>query len=352
MIFLTRVGLFQVLEFTSLSDHCPILCSIYACQPVLGNNATCLSPLPDKFIWSENAIQSFKENVICNHAQHRLESFMKSDFKDTNSMVEAFNNILVDIAKKSAKLVKDKYLNFRKKKKKPWFTESCKELRNIVKNYEKLVNKFPFNASYRQCFYSFRARYRRKCKYEEKLHRQTIFTEINKSMNKNPKTFWNLINKLSHSHICENNAIPHNEFINHFKKLSSEEKDSQSFHKKINNEFNDLKKQLETNDTLNEFNDKISPEEIINTIKSLKNGKSTAADMISNEMLKYGKETLVKPLQKIFNNVFESGSFPNVWNENLIVPLHKKGPKWDPNNYRGLSVSSNLGKLFNKIIHT
>jgi hypothetical protein len=72
----------------------------------LGNNATGLSPLPDKFIWSENANELFKENFQCDHALHRLESFMKSDFKDTNSMVETFDNILVDIAKKSAKLVK------------------------------------------------------------------------------------------------------------------------------------------------------------------------------------------------------------------------------------------------------
>ena len=114
----------------------------------------------------------------------------------------------------------------KKTKKKQWFTESCKELRNIVRNYEKLVNKFPFNASYRQSFYSFRARYRRKCKFEEKMHRQTLLNEINNSMNKDPKTFWKLINKLSHPLKCENNGIPHNEFINHFKKLSSEEKDS------------------------------------------------------------------------------------------------------------------------------
>ena len=31
--------------------------------------------------------------------------------------------------------------------------------------------------------------------------------------------------------------------------------------------------------------------------------------------------------------------------------LHKKGDKHDPMNYRGLSITSNLGKLFNKIIH-
>jgi hypothetical protein len=43
--------------------------------------------------------------------------------------------------------------------------------------------------------------------------------------------------------------------------------------------------------------------------------------------------------------------FPSVWNESILVPLQKKGSKADPNN-RGLSISSNLGKVFNKIMNT
>ena len=60
---------------------------------------------------------------------------------------------------------------------------------------------------------------------------------------------------------------------------------------------------------------------------------------------------LLEPIIKLFNLVFETSSFPAIWNESLILLIHKKGCKQDPSNYRGISVTSNLGKLFNKIIH-
>ena len=99
------------------------------------------------------------------------------------------------------------------------------------------------------------------------------------------------------------------------------------------------------------LNGKIEQDEILNAIKSLKIGKSTASDLISNEMLKYGADAILKTLVKLFNFLFDLGTFPKLWNENLLVSLHKKGSKIDPNNYRGISVSSNLGKVFNRIIN-
>ena len=45
------------------------------------------------------------------------------------------------------------------------------------------------------------------------------------------------------------------------------------------------------------------------------------------------------------------GLFPKIWNESFLVLLHKKGDKFDPGNYRGISISSNIGKLFNKVIY-
>ena len=68
-------------------------------------------------------------------------------------------------------------------------------------------------------------------------------------------------------------------------------------------------------------------------------------------MIKYGMPVLLKPLHKLFNFVFDSGSFPKTWNESFISLLHKKGSKHDPGNYRGISLTSNLGKLFNKVIY-
>ena len=68
-------------------------------------------------------------------------------------------------------------------------------------------------------------------------------------------------------------------------------------------------------------------------------------------MLKNGITMTLKPLHKLFNFIFSNGNFPKQWNENFLVLLHKKGNKFDPSNYRGISISSNLGKLFNRIVY-
>ena len=60
---------------------------------------------------------------------------------------------------------------------------------------------------------------------------------------------------------------------------------------------------------------------------------------------------LINPILKLFNLIFLKGEFPKIWNKSLITLIHKKGNKLDPSNYRGISLTSNLGKLFNKIIH-
>ena len=56
-------------------------------------------------------------------------------------------------------------------------------------------------------------------------------------------------------------------------------------------------------------------------------------------------------MKKLFNYNFDAGKFPSFWNESYIVLIHKKGSKNDPANYRGISLTSCLGKLFNKVIN-
>ena len=52
-----------------------------------------------------------------------------------------------------------------------------------------------------------------------------------------------------------------------------------------------------------------------------------------------------------FNVILISGKFPKSLKEGIIIPVYKQGNKLDVNNYRGITISSCLGKLFCHIIN-
>jgi hypothetical protein len=101
----------------------------------------------------------------------------------------------------------------------------------------------------------------------------------------------------------------------------------------------------------NELCFKITDSEITKAINSLKNGKSSGIDGISNEMIKASCSHLLPSLTKLFNKVLASSEYPKHWSVGYISPVFKTNNKDDPNNYRGIAVNSCMGKLFNKIIN-
>ena len=70
--------------------------------------------------------------------------------------------------------------------------------------------------------------------------------------------------------------------------------------------------------------------------------------MICNELLKALTDHNLELLVKLYNNCLSTGTYP--WNNNIITPLHKKGCKANPDNYRAVAVSSTIGKLFSTIL--
>ena len=94
----------------------------------------------------------------------------------------------------------------------------------------------------------------------------------------------------------------------------------------------------------------ITQAEVVEEISNLENNKAVAFDRVSNEMLKAAKLVIAKPLLNLFNPILSSAIYPSAWKNDILSPLHKSGEKTDPNNFRGLAVSSCLGKLFNKIL--
>ena len=56
-------------------------------------------------------------------------------------------------------------------------------------------------------------------------------------------------------------------------------------------------------------------------------------------------------LAHIFNLSFQSGEIPQDWRDATITPIHKKGPKTSPTNYRPISLLSITSKVQERIVH-
>ena len=63
-------------------------------------------------------------------------------------------------------------------------------------------------------------------------------------------------------------------------------------------------------------------------------------------MIKASFPFLKNAFVKLFNVVMKSNFYSSVWELGHIVPILKSGTVSDPSNYRGITISSCLGKLF------
>lgn len=90
--------------------------------------------------------------------------------------------------------------------------------------------------------------------------------------------------------------------------------------------------------------------EVEKALASQKQDKSPGPDNISNEVLLHTKTTAAKILTTLFNEVMTTENIPTQWTESKIVLLHKKGDIYNINNYRPISLMSNIYKIFAKVI--
>ena len=95
----------------------------------------------------------------------------------------------------------------------------------------------------------------------------------------------------------------------------------------------------------------ISREMIENQIKKLKRRKAAGVDGVYNEIIISSAPHLIESLEVLFNKILSTRYFPSDWNILMISPLYKSDDADDPNNYRGISLLSCLGKLFCAILN-
>lgn len=98
------------------------------------------------------------------------------------------------------------------------------------------------------------------------------------------------------------------------------------------------------------FLNPVTQNEVIKYISSLKNNCSPGIDEITTKIIKAIHVHIAEPLTHIINLILETGKVPDQFKTSIVTPIHKAGSKSLTENYRPISLISNLGKIFEKCL--
>jgi hypothetical protein len=105
-------------------------------------------------------------------------------------------------------------------------------------------------------------------------------------------------------------------------------------------------------DSLNvELNQPISEDEVMKVIAILKQGKAAGVDAMVNEILMFGGEGIGKATANLCQFMFSCEKVPKDWARGLIFPLYKDGDVRNPDNYRGITLLSVVGKVYASVLN-
>ena len=95
---------------------------------------------------------------------------------------------------------------------------------------------------------------------------------------------------------------------------------------------------------------KTNKEDFVKLLKNLKANKSPGPDGIHPLILKELAEALANPFKILFDKTMIEGCIPQDWKKAEVRPIFKKGAKTSPDNYRPVSLTSVVCKLFEKLV--
>ena len=349
----------NVLPFSRFSDHKPL--SLNLNLNCAANDRPKLSEMFDKApvrykfcADSVNAYKDIQSDIeFVNTATDILNKTYDDNVDGVHDLNKDFTNYLCRLA--DATLTKTKHPSSIAINKKPWFTKECRQGKQLTNKAARILSRFPDSDYLRKNYYKVKKHY----KVILKNNKMQYFDNLNSDIENGKVLNWKQFKRLKEqkSQKLQFDSYDMENFEKFFKILYSNQHSTitptqkEELLRKADQRNADATNSCTNcppDSPINLLNSSITLSEISDSIKSLKNGKSSSSDLVCNEMLKNLCSNGLAVLQNLFNKCFDTGSYP--WNNSIISPLHKKGNKEDPDNYRAIAVSSNIGKLFSTIL--
>jgi hypothetical protein len=348
---------FKVHNFdATLSDHCKISLVLqvnikWKIGPNPSTSPVNLSPLPNKFHWTSTSAMSY-QTAFTNKVMAEKITTLNDNIVNAGTTVDGNTDLLSDLlitaAKRSLKPKRQPTNNSKPRRRhQPWFNSNLHTLRKSVQAGSRQLARDPYNPFLRSLYFRDLKQYNKLRKKAFRVYKANLLTKLEQLEEHDPKQFWALLDDLKGNKTERNPSpnITNTDWFNHFNNLNT-------LPDKIIKLEERYKQLLQNKPAIfNELCYSISSSEIAKAIHSLKNGKATGVDGISNEMIKVAHPYILPSVTKLFNKVLTTSVYPKCWSVGYIIPVFKSNNPDDTNNYRGITVNSCMGKLFNKVLN-
>ena len=350
---IVNITQFKVHDFNEFSNHAPVSCAIRTHSVIDQENCAPRT----SYKWTDKHRDAFRVDLMNSIDSMNQSVYEATQIQDNSHRIESIVDIITNNVTRIAKPYFEKTFKQRndhvfsgyervKRDNAIWYNDECKRQREKVIECLKQFNGYKTTES-RTEYLKSKKEYKYMCrKFKQRFNRERC-KEMNHLSKRQPKEFWKLFKDKTKSN---SHNVTSQEFYNHFMTLMSEIEVNE------NEEVEESVNEFDTNydqftSTFEELDETISEAEIMKSVRKLNSGKSPGADTVLNEYLKETMDILIKPVHTLFNEILSNGHYPTQWTKGVIVPIYKKGATDDPNNYRGISLVSCLGKLFSSILN-
>ena len=327
----------------SESKHLPVACYLECVMNTVPNN----SDQPQAEVYykfsSDDERMEFKETISNNITDGHFDAFdskLRNYEADINEVIQELEQLILECSDSSKKVRASKPQKGGSSSQR-WFDDECR-MHKTAKNQALRAFRSSKNVYDLNNYLELKKVFNRVCKAKKTIFDRNTLASISSSVN-NQRQFWHNV-KLSQGRTRVLPQVPIADWYNHFKNVFQSNNVDEEATEAGNVEGQNVG-EIE-NDL---FNREITEDEIRQAIHDLNNNKASAGLLIP-EHFKLSQEMLLPYVRILFNRLYESHVFPEEWALSVIIPIHKKGPTSNPDNYRGISLLQILSKIYISIV--
>lgn len=307
----------------------------------------------------------FTENISQENPDTVLDSYIKWDEAPKKLVpLASLNKSFIDFHRNLSSVI-DKNTYFKPKRVEPaikkfFLNKSLKTIQNNRDRYYKLKIKFPDNTFFLEKFKFYKLSFKKSLIEAKRCY----YTEKVKLARDNPKKIWKITKEL----LTNKRSIREDESIELLVN-SIQIKEPKNIVSHLNNFFASVGKNiidhnithsprpilLKSNPMannsihLNNY-EHTTPNEVASIISNLKRDTSSGYDDVSVDFLKKNINFFSLYLSSSINDSLDANIFPNSLKIARIKPIYKSGSKYDPSNYRPISILPIFSKVFEIVI--